>query len=156
MTGKHLADITSKINELTKKFKVSAEAASNIKMTFKGLFSVVALVGKGIKFAIGAVNLLVKALLPGSDSVLSITSSLGTFIVALNNSVDKNELLKKSLEGVKIIISGLSKAVHGLFSMLAPALKIVSGFFEGTTVYAASMDDFREGVVVATLSLIHI
>jgi tape measure domain-containing protein len=148
MTGQRLLDITKGFRDLTAHFKIGAETASNIKITFKGLFSVLDIGVKGFKLLTHGLGLFIKALIPGTGSLLSFTASIGEFLIHLNESIDKSNLMNKALDKMKsafiIVKDIIEKGINAITPILKKLGDALLSFFGGTKVYAAGLDDTTE------------
>lgn len=155
MTGERLVEISKGFRDLMAHFKIGAETAANLKLTFKGLFAVLDIGLKVFNFLASAVGMFIKALVPGSGSLLEITGRIGQFLVSLDDMIEKNNLVGKSLEklGVAfgIITNVISMGLTALEPLMARVKEGVSkageafaSLFAGTTVFAAGLDDTVE------------
>lgn len=110
ITGKRLADITKKIKEFTASLKISDENSKNLKITFKGLFSIFDI----FKQALSAIFKIITPLFSkGTDLVssfgdkfLSTTGSISSYILAFDEFIKENETFNKIAD---IVISKLQK-----------------------------------------------
>lgn len=104
MTGKQLAEITERIRDLTAKFKMGEESSKNLKNTFKGVFAVLDIVGQAFKAVAGGVGELIGLFLPAGNGVLSLTGSFGEYLVKLDETVKKTDVLGKAVSTVVDIV----------------------------------------------------
>lgn len=104
MTGKQLAEITERIRDLTAKFKMGEESSKNLKNTFKGVFSVLDIVGQAFKAVAGGVGELIGLFLPAGNGVLSLTGSFGEYLVKLDETVKKTDVFGKAVSTVVDIV----------------------------------------------------
>lgn len=104
MTGKQLAEITERIRDLTAKFKMGEESSKNLKNTFKGVFAVLDIVGQAFKAVAGGVGELIGLFLPAGNGVLSLTGSLGKYLVKLDETVKKTDVFGKAVSTVVDIV----------------------------------------------------
>lgn len=104
MTGKQLVEITERIRDLTEKFKMGEESSKNLKNTFKGVFAVLDIVGRAFKAVAGGVGELIGLFLPAGNGVLSLTGSLGEYLVKLDETVKKTDIFGKTAETVVDIV----------------------------------------------------
>ena len=140
-TGKQIYDLTQKIKDFTSRLKISEETAAKIKSTFKGLFSIIDILGQ----VLGAVFRALKPLLglfgKVGDGVLDITASFGDWITALAESIRKNETFIKIADGVanilseivsfiKPAISAIAKFASSVIKNLGTAINTVKGWIE--------------------------
>ena len=104
MTGKQLAEITERIRDLTAKFKMGEESSKNLKNTFKGVFAVLDIVGQAFKAVAGGVGELIGLFLPAGNGVLSLTGSFGEYLVKLDETVKKTDVIGKAVSTVVDIV----------------------------------------------------
>lgn len=105
MTGKQLAEITERIRDLTAKFKMGEESSKNLKNTFKGVFAVLDIVGQAFKAVAGGVGELIGLFIPAGNGVLSLTGSFGEYLVKLDETVKKTDVLGKAVSTVVDIVN---------------------------------------------------
>lgn len=126
-TGKQLVEMSKKFEAFTSKLKLNDATLSNLKATFKGIFSFFSLVGKGVSFLVKTFGALVKAVLPVGDGFLGITGGIGKFLTALNegeNSADSfnkafqkvKSVIEKAGSGIKYVVDKIRDALSKLFS----------------------------------------
>lgn len=122
ITAKQLHSFTAGLKELTSHLKVSEETADKIKRTFKGVFSVFDLVGKGIKAILSPIGELIGGGGLGglADLFLDITASIGDFFTALNSGA-----------GTGNFFDGISDALSTLASKISELLKSATDGFSG-------------------------
>lgn len=113
---------TAGLKEFTSHLKVSGETADKIKRTFKGVFSVFDLVGKGIKAILSPIGDLIGGGGLGglADLFLDITAAVGDFFTSLNKSA-----------GTGDFFSGISDALSTLASKISEVLKSATDGFSG-------------------------
>ena len=114
MTGARLVEITKAFRDLTANFKIGEETAANLKSTFKGVFAVLDIGIKIFKLVAGTIGLVLKAIFPVTGNVLSLTGNLGDFLVKLNDTIEKNNILSKALETIGKVITVVSTVVKDL------------------------------------------
>lgn len=118
LTGQHLADLSKKIEEITKKFTLSETASEELKTTFKGLFSVVDIIRRAFLSLTQTASPVAKLLgriagyaLHGASVLSGYLIQLDKFVVdtdIFNKAVSKSmELLKQFLEYSKSKLSDL-------------------------------------------------
>jgi len=111
MTGERLVEITNKIRDVTRNFKISDETAQNLKNTFKGLFSVLNIVKQVLGALIGAVGKVIGAFAPAGDGVLGFTGGLGKLITKLDNAIEKTGVFKIVFNGLATILIKAAEAI---------------------------------------------
>ena len=144
MTGKQLVAITKGFKELTEKFKMSDKTASQIRSTFKGLFSILD-IGKN------AVVTLFKAFAPVtsvfggiSKALLSVTSSIGWFFSSINDAIKKSDLFGKIAKVIENAFSSIANFVENAEQAIANFFEAISKLdfkplFEGIAVMAGGL-----------------
>lgn len=160
MTGERLVAISKAIRDLTAHFKIGAETAANIKLSFKGLFAVLDMGLKVIKFIIGGIGKLISILMPGTGSLLNITAAIGKFLVSMNDMIDSSGVMEKTLDGLgvafafvtDIIRKGLEAAkplLTGLKNIISGLIKSFEDLFKGQTVFAATLEQSNDSFSTA-------
>ena len=116
MTGEKLVDISKKVLELSKNFKISETTANNLNRTFKGVFSAIQMVEKGA-------SAVLKPLLGVTDGfgsigarVLETTADFGDFLTELNKSESVEEAMNKISTGLEKGIDSVSNFIKSVFT----------------------------------------
>lgn len=121
MDGPKLVEITKQFQKLTEQFKLSDETIQKIKSTFKGVF---ALFDIGIQ-AVSALSKgffdLLKYVSPFGGDILSVTASIGEFIVKLDEAVKSSGFFNDILEKVEKVLTPIAKGVSSLASTIRNA-----------------------------------
>ena len=139
-TAQQLKDITGSIKEFTDKLKVSADTADKIKRTFKGVFSVLDMMRKGLVLVGSAIGGLfgngngIGSLL---DGLLSFTAKMGDALTNLNKGVKIDGLSKGVAGFTSAVSSGFAKALEsvknfgsvfkGIGSLVSKAASVIGG-----------------------------
>ncbi len=136
-TADQLTSLIDKFHSFTERLRISRETAEKIRLTFKGLFSVVDMGIEGIKaLAGGAFNLLGKFAGLG-DGVLGVTSSIGEFLINIRKSVIEGDLFGKTIDKIVDFISGGIDKIKEFGSSIKESMNVSStfqgflGFFKG-------------------------
>lgn len=112
MTSERLLQITEKFRDLTEKFKMSDEAATNLKNTFKGFFAALDIGRQGLK-ALGEIfTHLLQKILPTEDGILGVTGSIGEWIVSIDETIKSGDGLAKFVENVNGAIDTLADKIR--------------------------------------------
>lgn len=108
--------IVDAFHSLTEKLKVNEEKADKIKRTFKGLFSVLALIKDivvtGITMPFKALG---KVFGKSDKSILDFTAKMGDALVSFKEFVDENHYVEKAFSKIG---SGARKAADGIKALL--------------------------------------
>lgn len=95
MTGEKLANISKAFEEFTEKIKISDEAVKQIKETFKGVFSVFGLLWDAVVGIASGFTPLLGAFKPLGSAVLTVTSTVGSFITKAVQAINKTNIFTK-------------------------------------------------------------
>lgn len=120
--GERIYSFAERIDLMTQKLIVTDQTAEKIKMTFKGLFTVL----KGVTTIlskIGAVakeafSLLANAAKPVAQVMLSVGAGLGDFLETIYEIATGSGTLREKLGGIKTALTKLLSPVDALGSML--------------------------------------
>lgn len=86
-TGEQLYNITKNLKEFTANLKLSDEQSENLKSTFKGLFAVLDIVKQAFSAVLSVFSPLLGVVGLGANGFLSLTGSIGDFLVGLDESI---------------------------------------------------------------------
>ena len=114
VTGQNLVDISKKFLNLTENFKVGESTLDRLKRTFKGLFSVISLFGKGVKTLLSPVGNLFNIFGMGADSFLGLTASIGDFFTKLNESKNTDEIFQNLSESLNNATGSFGKFIESI------------------------------------------
>ena len=140
MTGDKLVAISKGILDLTNNFKMSSTTIANIKSTFKGLFAILD-IGKQAIFALGRTLIdLVKYISPVGGSFLSVTGSIGNFLVYLDELIKQSKFFETSFGEV-------GNAIKMIIDIVRIAINSITGFFKGfDSIDLSGIDSLTEHV----------
>lgn len=121
-SGDRIYTLAERVDDFTKKLIISDEAAEKIKMTFKGVFSVVK-VGTTLLKTLGrigvkAFGLLANAAAPVGDVLLSIDAGMGSFLTRVYEVLTGSGSLTDKFNGLKDATKQLLKPLDGLADAL--------------------------------------
>jgi tape measure domain-containing protein len=122
-TGKQLYQLTTAIRDFMKSLKLSAADGENLKSTFKGVFAVFDIGWTIIKKVIGVFKDVFSAVFSGSGAFLSVTASIGDFLVKLDQSI-------KSGEGLTSFFDGLSRVLVTILTNVKQVAGAIGSFFK--------------------------
>ena len=124
--GSQILNFTKQLEDLTSKIKISDDAATKIKTTFKGFLSVGQQIGKvaGGVLKTGF-NVLGKVLKPTGGLVLNLSSKLGDALARFSEWVDKNKIISKVFDGINATIDKAPAKIQEWISSISnlPAVK---------------------------------
>ena len=145
-TGSRLADITAKVRDLTRNFKMGIDTSKNLKNTFAGVFAVIDLIRMPLAALIRAIAQLTGVTLPPTiRTVLSFTGRLGELLVKLRDIVKESKFFDNVFTG---LANGVKKASSGVKTLIE---KIKNKFHPtGIETVNDSLDDTSEKAVTAT------
>lgn len=117
LTGEELYNVTVRIKEFVSGLTLGEEALDNFKMTFKGAFAFVDIIGQGLKAFGQILGHLLEKLLPVGDGFLGVTGSIGEWIVSIDEAIKSGDGLTKFVE-----------LVNGAIDKLASGFKVAKDY----------------------------
>lgn len=108
LTGEELYNVTVRIKEFVSGLTLSEEALDNFKMTFKGAFAFVDIIGQGLNALGQILGHLLEKLLPLGDGFLGVTGGIGEWIVSIDEAIKSGDGLTKFVELVNGTIDKLA------------------------------------------------
>ena len=108
LTGEELYNVTVRIKEFVSGLALSEEAIDNFKMTFKGAFAFVDIIGQGLNALGQIIGHLLEKLLPLGDGFLGVTGGIGEWIVSIDEAIKSGDGLTKFVELVNGAIDKLA------------------------------------------------
>ena len=108
LTGEELYNVTVRIKEFVSGLSLSEEALDNFKMTFKGAFAFVDIIGQGLKAFGQILGHVLEKLLPLGDGFLGVTGGIGEWIVSIDEAIKSGDGLTKFVELVNGAIDKLA------------------------------------------------
>ena len=114
-TGEQLAKITKNIREFTSHLKLSDSQSEKLKTTFKGLFSILDMIKKAFSTVTGVIfKGGTSAFGPLLESVLTVTSAIGSFFIKINNLEKKFKVFETISETATAAIDKVKEAFSSL------------------------------------------
>lgn len=161
-TGEQLYSLTKNLKEFTEGLKISEDVSKKIKRTFKGLFSILDILRKGISAVVGGLFDLSQSEGIGSlaDFILDITASIGDFFTSINEGFDGDGIsggLSKVVSGISNFISKITDGLSGFADILSTVggyvIKAVNYIWDGIkTAFNWITDNISIGDVFAGLA----
>lgn len=112
ITGEQLYNFTVQIKDFVSGLTMSEEALEKFKMTFKGAFAFVDIVGQSLK-AFGQIfGHILEKILPTGDGILGVTGSIGEWIVSIDEAIKSGDGLAKFIENVNGVIDTLADKIR--------------------------------------------
>lgn len=139
MTAKTLLALTEGVKKLADGFKMGVKDSTNLKRTFKGLFSIVDIGAMAFSAIANGIGELIKYLLPVGSSLLEASGSVGDFFVNLRNSIKATNLFGMAVKFVGTVLKPLGK-------FLKDAVKAMSDFFGSITISLPPFDGFVKSI----------
>lgn len=147
MTGEQLYGITEKIKELTSHFKLVGDDATNLKNTFKGLFAILDIVKQGFSAAFGVVLPLSGGLSSLASGFLSVTGTIGGWIVKLDEAIKESSILNNIVQTSSAFIGGLIQFAKDAF--VFPGLETFHSLLDRLRERMSQIQQTAEGLKVA-------
>lgn len=126
MTAEQLYGITENLREMTEQFTLSESTSNNLKNTFKGLFAVLDIVKQAFSAFLHVVSpagSTVRDLLTG---ILGLTGSFGDYLIALDETIKKNDIFNKGITSIVDFIKGAVTTISTFSSALGKGLGLPS------------------------------
>lgn len=133
VTGQNLVDISKRFLNLTENFKIGESTLDRLKRTFKGLFSVISLFGKGVKTLLSPVGNLFNIFGMGADSVLGLTASIGDFFTKLNESKNTDEIFQNLSESLNNATGSFGKFIESIKTKTPSVSSFLERFSDGAS-----------------------
>ena len=111
MSGEKLVELSGKFKDFTENFKMSDEAASKLKNTFKGIFAVFDMVKDAVVGVVKGFTPLLGLIKPIGSGFLSITSGVGTFVTKIGNAANRSKIFEKIGNGIKTTFEAVGTAL---------------------------------------------
>lgn len=108
LTGEELYNFTVQIKDFVSGLTMSEETLNNFKMTFKGAFAFVDIIGQGLNALGQILGHLLEKLLPLGDGFLGVTGGIGEWIVSIDEAIKSSDGLTKFVELVNGAIDKLA------------------------------------------------
>ena len=162
-TVEELVNYTNKFKEFTEKLKLSDETASNIKSTFKGLFSILDIGISLITSFVKGLSKFVSNLTGISGGILGATGALGNWITKTKDTIKESKIFSNVIEGVVNMLEKFTNKVKefcshlDIFGGIVNGLKAVFNFISkiGSEIGKALSTAIRTGDLEAGLNTLN-
>ena len=141
-TAESLYAFTEKLRDLTEKFKMTDETATNLKNTFKGFFAILSIGKQGITAILNGLSPLGEALFGLSGDMLSFTGSMGEWLTGLDEALKSGEGLAKVTEGISTAISKVIGFIEKFVGGMSTAGEATDKLSESVSDAAKSLGEF--------------
>ena len=133
VTSERIYQLIAGLNSLTQKLTMSEETAAKLKSTFKGAFAVVDIFRQALSALARAFSPLAGSAASVGGSFLSITASIGEWLVRLDEAIAKTDIFGSAAEKLSGFLRGLTDAVGGFLNKTVKTngLAFLSALFEG-------------------------
>lgn len=154
ITSDQLYNLTVRFKELTERISISKDAINNIKNSFKGVFAVLSL-GKQILESIGTVFInLASRILPVGNGFLNITSSIGSFLVSIDEAAKKSNVFTSIANGVITAFDKLTSVISTTVEKISTYLTNLGNIVGGEMSVAFSNVQERVKSVISPFSIL--
>jgi len=126
MTGQKLVDMTVAFRNLSERFKMSEETATNLKNTYKGLYAAFDIIYLAVAALVRALGKLLKAVAPIGDSFLVVSGGLGNFIVGIDKALRSSDAFNVIVENLGKVIIPVIEGLVRFISLIAEAFKTIA------------------------------
>lgn len=157
LTGQHLADLSKKIEEITKKFTLSETASEELKTAFKGLFSVVDIIRRALLSLSQTLSPIANLLGRIAGYALHGASILGGYLTQLDKFVIDtdifNRAVSKSMELLRAFIEYSKNKLSDLglpdFSLMLDKVKEhISTIIDSITDFKGHLDKLIDALSI--------
>jgi hypothetical protein len=114
MTGERLVAITKAFRDFTKNLQISENTALNLKLAFKGLFSLWSIGYQIVGTLARGLAMLLGISVPVGGGILQLAGSFGGFLINLNESIKASGILNGILEKFKEIVKPIPEMFNGM------------------------------------------
>ncbi|MCD8119762.1 MAG: phage tail tape measure protein, partial [Lachnospiraceae bacterium] len=125
-TADQLYSFTEGLKTFAENLKMSDENLENLSKTFKGVFSVLDIVKQALSAVFNGVKTLFGGVGSLASSILGVTGSIGDWLVALDESVEKSDIFNKVVEKIVDAIKTFASFVS---DNLSPAVEEIKKKF---------------------------
>lgn len=136
ITVETLTNLTAKFKEFTAGLVLDEAAAANLKAVFKGVFSVIKMVGSVVSGAISGIMSFAQAASGGFGNLLEMAGSLGTFVSNIANAVTETNAFSA-------VLSTIGSAFGNVFSAItefsSAGLSKLGSIFSGITSFFSAL-----------------
>lgn len=128
MTGARLAEATKRFKDFTVNLKIGEATTANIKAAFKGLFSVLSIIGQVAFTVVKAIAALFGVMVPTAGGVLGLAGALGTYLTGVNQTIKASGVLNGVLDTFKKTIAPIPTIFSNLYNWLCKLPPILYDF----------------------------
>lgn len=139
MTAETLYNATVAIREFSEKLTLTEETSQNLRDTFAGVFSVLALIKDGFVAAAKAAFSLFDSTEDLGASIVSVTGSIGRFLVKLTDAIRQTDIFDKAFGGIATVVKTVSGILSDLINLLGKG--IIGPVFETLIAVLTRTDD---------------
>ena len=139
MTAETLYNATVAIREFSEKLTLTEETSQNLRDTFAGVFSVLALIKDVFVAAAKAVFSLFDSTEDLGASIVGVTGSIGRFLVKLTDAIRQTDIFDKAFGGIATVIKTVAGMLSDLINILGKG--IIGPIFETLIAVLTRADD---------------
>jgi len=156
-----IINMTIGISQLTEKFKMGEKDTENLRKTFKGFFALLDIGGQLINAIISGIVLLFTAGEKTDSTFLSVTGSIGDFIVGLNEAIRSSGIFHHiigTMVGIILMLHKITTTVgKALIKFFTPLVDVFRELFTGVKPSVISgtsefLSDTADGLTKVSIS----
>ena len=117
-TAEQLYSITKSLSNFAARLKLSDTASTNLKNTFKGLFSILSIVKQAFSAVLKAISPLFGGLNTLGGGILGVTGKFGAWLAKIDESIKKNDTFTKAIQGVISFLQLIPKKINAIFQSI--------------------------------------
>lgn len=126
ITSKQLFALTEGLKNFTEKLILGDKASANLKSTFKGLFAVLDIVKQLFVAILKPVLSLFSGLDDLGGGILSVTGSIGDWLVKLDETIKKTDIFNKCVQGIVGVVKFVANAIKSFISVIKERFELTS------------------------------
>lgn len=126
ITSKQLFALTEGLKNFTEKLILGDKASANLKSTFKGLFAVLDIVKQLFVAILKPVLSLFSGLDDLGGGILSVTGSIGDWLVKLDEAIKKTDIFNKCVQGIVGVVKFVANAIKSFISVIKERFELTS------------------------------
>lgn len=126
IVSKQIETFAVKIGELVEKIKMGGEGTKNFTRTLKGFFALIDIGRMALTAVVTGMISLTKTLFPATNNFLSVTASIGDFIVAIRDALKASDSFNVFFSKILIILKPIANAIVKITGLIANAFESIS------------------------------
>ena len=127
VTAEGLKNFTEGLEQLTQKLILSDEASAALKSTFKGIFSVVDILGQAFGVVVDVVGSVLGVIWELGGAALGVTGGFGEFVSGIRDAISESKIFESVANALTSVIDKIADGIRDFGSKIRESLDF-SGF----------------------------